>query len=42
MTMAGLQKAPVKAKILVNEFGSHNIKRLEATYIMATKDGYTC
>ena len=42
MTMAGVQKAPVKAKILVNEFGSHNIKRLEATYIMATKDGYTC
>lgn len=42
MTMAGVQKAPVKAKILVDEFGSRNIKRLEATYIMATKDGYTC
>ena len=42
MTMAGVTKAPVKAKILIEEFGSHNIKRLEATYIMATKDGYTC
>lgn len=42
MSMAGVTKAPVKAKILIEEFGSHNIKRLEATYIMATKDGYTC
>lgn len=42
MVMAGVQSAPVKAKVLVSEFGSHNIKRLEATYIMATKDGYTC
>jgi hypothetical protein len=42
MTMAGVEKAPVKAKILIEEFGSHNIKRLEATYLMATKDGYTC
>ncbi len=42
MTMAGVQKAPVKARLLIDEFGSRNIKRLEATYIMATKDGYTC
>lgn len=42
MNMAGVQKAPVKAAILFEEFGSKNIKRLESTYIMTTKDGYTC
>ena len=42
MNMAGVQKAPVKAAILFEEFGSRNIKRLESTYIMTTKDGYTC
>ena len=42
MTMAGVAKAPVKTTLLYKEFGSHNIKRLEASYIMRIKDGYTC
>ena len=42
MTAFGVKEHPIKQSLLEQEFGPACVKKLEQSYIIKTKDGYTC
>ena len=42
MTAMGVKQHPIKPALLEKEFGHACVKKLEQSYIIKTKDGYTC
>lgn len=42
MTAFGVREHPIKQSLLEQEFGPACVKKLEQSYIIKTKDGYTC